>query len=271
MTIAAGFVVRDGVLLCSDTLYSSGQIREYRDKLFQWTGKRAAVAFAIAGNAANAWDAVEACQDALSATRRKALDSASIVRIVKPVIIDAYARHVDSRKKEHRDNAWFSILLAVATASDVPKLFESAPTALTAVPQFTCTGNGYDVGRHIIGLAYRPTMTIDEVSMLAILALGATKEIINGIGGQSQFLAMRRDSLSPVVPHDVNGSEPLALQYQREAIALFLTFGQQLSPENLRKRVDVFSSRAMELGARWQEDAAPWIELCAALSPKPQP
>src|ERR1035438_7824321 len=73
MTIAAGFVVRDGILLCADTLYTDGYTKEYRDKIFPWPKKGAAVCFALAGSAHVGGHAIRQCQAALSRSPRKQL------------------------------------------------------------------------------------------------------------------------------------------------------------------------------------------------------
>src|SRR5437867_13255703 len=73
VTIAAGFLGNDGLLLCADTLYTDGYTKEYREKIFSWTRKNAAVCFALAGSDAVGRMTVEHCQWALEDSKRKTL------------------------------------------------------------------------------------------------------------------------------------------------------------------------------------------------------
>jgi hypothetical protein len=61
MTLAAGFVASDRILLCADTLVSDGYTKQHRKKLFTWKGNGISVAFAVAGDATIAIMAAENC------------------------------------------------------------------------------------------------------------------------------------------------------------------------------------------------------------------
>src|SRR3954447_16882605 len=78
MTIAAGFVASDGVLLCADTLYSDGYTKEYHDKVFTWTGNRLALVLAMWGHAANGRMAVDESIEAASKIKKGASISAIV-------------------------------------------------------------------------------------------------------------------------------------------------------------------------------------------------
>src|SRR5687768_1633241 len=67
MTLVAGFVLSEGILLCADTLYSDGTTKAYKDKLFGWFGKYTNVCFAISGSDVVARMVVEECMAALFA------------------------------------------------------------------------------------------------------------------------------------------------------------------------------------------------------------
>lgn len=64
MTIAAGFRVRDGVLLCADTEYSGGS-KIHKEKIVSHHFSGGSVAFAIAGHGVNAGMCIRDCRYAL--------------------------------------------------------------------------------------------------------------------------------------------------------------------------------------------------------------
>ncbi|MBZ5672371.1 MAG: hypothetical protein LAO04_21950 [Acidobacteriia bacterium] len=266
MTIAAGFVAADGILLCADTLWTDGYTKEYRDKIFSWTGRYAAACFAVAGNSANARDVVEACRDALSATQRKRLAVQDILRLIKPIIKTSYESSVDARPYEERDDARFSLLVGVAAGKQVPQLFASTRTVLAPVDTFDCVGAGRHLARYVVQPSYRNNLTVDELAVLGILALAATKQHVDGVGGKSQFVVIGQGFVSGIVPYDVNQSEPLALEHQRRATDLLLTIADAtLDAESFRNMVRRFTNYLQDARSEWSKHGAPHRELRDAL------
>ena len=67
MTIAAGFVTRDGVLLCADTQFTGGA-KVYRHKIRAFTLNDGTIlVFALAGHLDYAVMAIEECLEAIDA------------------------------------------------------------------------------------------------------------------------------------------------------------------------------------------------------------
>jgi hypothetical protein len=152
MTIAAGFVVADGILLCADTLWSDGNTKEYRDKIFSWDGKHSAVCMAVAGNSDNARLVVDECREALGHSKKHRLTIQDVLGIIRPIIRAEYDNHVDSRLYEERMNAAFSILTAAACDGQSPRLFVSTGTSVAPVDRFECNWK-----RQAVGALQHPT------------------------------------------------------------------------------------------------------------------
>ena len=268
MTIACGFVVRDGILLCADTLYTDGFTKEYRDKLFPWARKGAAVCFALAGHDAIARMAVEDCQSALSNSKLRRLSIADVIRTIRPVIKEVQREYVDTAPYEERAVKTFSLLIGVASNSDEsPKLFATSDAAIKPVDGFQCIGAGQHLGRYIIEPMYNPTLAISEAAILAIHTLAATKQRVDGVGGRSQFVVLRGTQISPVVGHDVNYAEPLVLEYQKHVANLLLAIGNgELSTMEFRERLNKFTIYAEQIRKIWLDQAAPWRDLEKQLS-----
>lgn len=113
MTIAAGLVLGDGILLCADTLYTDSYVKEYRDKIFSWAGKYAAVGFAVAGNSDIARMVVDDCRSAMSAVTATELTTGRILRMIRPIVKRIYESYVDPRPYEERDSARFQLLVSI--------------------------------------------------------------------------------------------------------------------------------------------------------------
>lgn len=269
MTIAAGFVAGDGLLLCADTLHTDGQTKEYRDKIFTYTGKYAAVMFAGAGNSGVARMVIDDCRDALDNFEKSKLTTREILRKVRPIIKRDYEDYVDSRPPEERVAADFNLLVGIATATERPRLYATARAALSRVDTFECIGMGRPLGRYIIEPTYRSEMSVDEVAVLGIHALAAAKERIDGVGGRSQFLSIRNGILSPVVSHDVNLSEAYVLEFRQASNRLLGEISDRaLEDDDFKDRLADFSSTAEKLRALWKGGAAPWDFLLKSLNKK---
>ena len=200
MTIACGFVARDGILLCADTLYTDSFTKEYREKIFPWAGKGAAVCFAVAGDDAIARMAVEDCRLALSESPLRQMSIPNVIRIIRKEIKGIQREYVDAAPYEERAAKRFYLLIGAASNSDEsPKLFATSDAAIKPVDGFQCIGSGQHLGQYIIEPMYNPTLAISEAAILAIHTLAATKQRVDGVGGRSQFVALHGVQISPVV------------------------------------------------------------------------
>jgi hypothetical protein len=111
MTIAAGFYVHDGILLCSDSQYTSAE-KINKQKLFPATINGDSYVFALAGHEQNGKMAINECIDAIAAMQpeKRALKSVqkALRLAVKPICDD----YVMSRPPDQRDILAFEILVA---------------------------------------------------------------------------------------------------------------------------------------------------------------
>jgi 20S proteasome alpha/beta subunit len=262
MTIAAGFLARDGLLLCADTLWTDGLTKEYREKIFSWTGKYAFVSFAVAGHSDHAAAVVDECKGSLRSAPGARLSIRNVLDIIRPIVKDAFSNYIYSRPYEEWHGARFELLVGVATAHEGPSLFAIRDMVPTAISGFECIGGGRPLARQVIGPSYHNNMTVDEIAVLGILALAATKQIVDGVGGQSQFVTLRKGFVSGVVPHDVNKSEPLTLDYQRRATNLLLDVADpKLNDGDLREKIVKFGQYVQDVRKEWAAQASPFREL----------
>jgi 20S proteasome alpha/beta subunit len=252
MTIAAGFVVKDGILLCADTLYTDGQTKDYRDKIFPWIGKDSAVCFAIAGNATIARMVVDDCRDALDESGTKKLSIKQALAIVRPIVKNAYEQYVDTRPVDERSAADFWLLIAASAASGGFRLYSSVRSSVARVDTFECIGAGRQIGRYIIDPIYQNDMSIAQAAVLGIHAMAAAKERVDGVAGKSQFLSIRDGFVSTVVPQRIDSWEQYALDFRTAAERLLLSIGDDLNDQEFEESLGRFSEQARSIRAFWK-------------------
>ena len=116
---------------------------------------------------------------------------------------------------------------------------------------------------YVIEPSYWRYMTIREVSVLAIHALTAAKERVDGVGGKIHFIAIKTNgSVSPVMEHDIETSEQCVLTYRKQCAELLLDIGNvDLSDDEFDKRMASFSEEVGFVRASWKGGAALWKHL----------
>lgn len=266
MTIAAGFVASDGIVLCADTLYTDGQTKEYRDKIFSWEGLRTFVGFAVAGHATIGRMVVDDCRDALDGLRRKGLSMSSILATIRPIIKRTYEQYVDTRPLEERAASDFWLLIAISTQAEKFRLYSSVRASLSRIDTFECVGIGRQLGRYIIDPTYHQGMTVDEVALLGVHALASAKERVDGVGGRSQFVAVKDGFVSPIAPHNFDDADDYILEYRGMTARLLLDIANKdLTEDGFGLQLALFGRKVHDMRKAWNFEAEPWRMLLDSL------
>jgi 20S proteasome alpha/beta subunit len=272
MTIAAGFVSTDGVLLCADTMYTDGYTKFEGNKIFTWTGGEISACFALAGNATIAKMAVDDCVAALYALEVDKRSFSEAFGAIRSVVKYVQQEYVDKVPIEERERSRFYLLVALHTQAAGLRLYSTNDAAISPVHTYDCIGAGRQIAMYVLEPSYRKDMTINEVAILGIHALAAAKEREDGVGGRSQFLAIRSGVVSPVVAHNIDQSETWVLEYRQKCASLLFDIGNvELDDAEFNKRLDSFTDEARWLRASWKGGSAPWEHLnewLAKVAPK---
>jgi len=195
MTIAAGFVVRDGVLLCADTLYTPGGAKLPGAKIVASEIPCGKVIFAFAGNADFAQATIQKC---LGSLRRKTPEqlatNAAIAAIVEKVLDSEYRRLVYNRPDRDQGTHDFRLLLACWNSSEeMASLYTSYETSIKACEEYDCFGAGYYLGNYLIRPMFHPTMSTEEAQIIATYAVARAKEYVEGCGDRTNIVTLKHD------------------------------------------------------------------------------
>ena len=259
MTIAAGFVARDGILLCTDSLYSGG-VNIMGRKIFTHKYDFGVVSFALAGHEPFAKKAITDSDELIKENPSFCSDVAGFRRLIEQAVKNVQEQYVDTRPSDERGRHAFELLIVIATREGGAHLFSSSGMVLTQVETFECFGSGAYVGHHIIQTAYRPRMKLEEVATIAIHAKAAAKRYVEGVGGPTQFECVKHDgttdTLSRFFPYDLASFVDAEITiYQEQAAHLLLALtNSEVDDEELQRRVEAFVRSAKETRANWQRD-----------------
>lgn len=189
MTIAAGFVHRDGVLLASDTLHEGYGYRIYESKIRHFNCPAGMVAFTYAGNAKAAIATIQKCKNEMRRFSQK-----DILAEVERIHAREYTAKILSLPTQSSDwNLHYQLLVAVRPLGGAAELYETDQLNFSPVTTYQCLGAGTSLARYLIKPTFVVGMPEDGVLRLAAYALAAAKDNAEGCGGSSLFLSLRNN------------------------------------------------------------------------------
>lgn len=189
MTIAAGFVHRDGVLLCADTEHTSATLKAHAAKVRHFDAKCGRIGIAYSGDAGFAVTVIQALERKL-----QTLNVESPFQVIRKIVDREYRRLVYTHPRYgYMDGPDFNLLLAVQPVGQAVSLHATREVAVEDIRTYCCLGAGETFGRQLI----EPTFTLkpapSEALLYAIRTLALVKEHVPGCGGDSMYLDLRHD------------------------------------------------------------------------------
>lgn len=189
MTIAAGFVHRDGVLLCADTEHTSSTLKLHAAKVRHFEAKCGRIGVAYSGDATIAVTVIQGLEHKL-----KTLNVKNPLPVIRRVVDREYRRLVYTHPHfGYLHGPDFNLVLAVQPAGQAVSLHATRGVAVEDIRTYCCLGAGETFGRQLI----QPTFTLkpapSEVLLYAIRMLALVKEHVPDCGGDSMYLDLRHD------------------------------------------------------------------------------
>jgi hypothetical protein len=139
MTIAAGFVCDDGIVLGADTQYSNSNIKVSRTKL--WQSERRDCVIAAAGDEVLMKEAAET----ILAQLHEGIALDDVKEIIEHTMEALYTQHIDRSS----DPSYGLQVLVAVNAADGSALFKQSRWAVTSVEHSACIGTGDAFGNYV--------------------------------------------------------------------------------------------------------------------------
>lgn len=253
MTIAAGFLYADGVMLCADSQMTVGSSKLDGMKVGRFDASWGQVASTFAGNVDFAAAAFQQCE--------RECESADVTDLpvvgLAEVLEDFYRRHVFEHPQFESGEYDYSLLLAIRLNGEShAKLYRAEQTIFREIKSFDCIGSGEDYGREIVSLLHDPNLTRSRAVALAAYMLGHVKKHAQYCGGKSVILALQHTGqLDPLETTEVtelaNHMENVAAWFvwQAQQFILGHTFGDEAAFE---RRLEILGTRAKHARYLWE-------------------
>lgn len=192
MTIAVGLRLRDGVVLCADTLLSANYRTQGRKV---WFGKAGVVELAVSG----AGDYVLVKRAASEMLRRlKKGMSVETVRqeVVRHVLKNMYEGDIDQAPEWRQQQGYcLQVLIGIKCHGDV-QLYESSRASIAPVENVACVGSGAPIANYIASVFHSPAFSVDWGQILAAYLIQQAKTYGEDCGGDTNIVVMKQDESS---------------------------------------------------------------------------
>jgi len=190
VTIAAGFVYDNGVMLCADTEITGWGMKLQSGKIKSFRVDGGTISMAYAGNASFAISTIQKCQ-------RKLLNikAADTLQELERILDKEYRRNVLSHPGHASDpNLAYQLLIAFhPEGADQTDLYMTDQTSIHQVSGHTCIGIGEALAHYLILPNYTPGMAEKSVMSIATIALAAVKSYVPNCGGASYYVSVTND------------------------------------------------------------------------------
>jgi 20S proteasome alpha/beta subunit len=255
MTMAAGVRFDGGIMLCAESLYSGGDIKYSRTKIFTTRYEGGCTIFATAGHEGYAKLAVQEAQERIEAVKgRRTIKT--IRSIVSTVVSSVYANHIDKRLPHELYESEIYLLIAVWSEGEGLSLFATRKTAVIRIDTYDCIGSGGSLGHYVISPSYDSKLNERRVLMLAVQALVAAKDHDPYCGGESEIIILREDgTVSPPritqTPHSLQFAETIIREFNGDSRRLLMALTDPATMDEARPEVEYFSAKMKYTREQW--------------------
>jgi 20S proteasome alpha/beta subunit len=202
MTIAAGFVCRDGLVLFADTEEQEGYTKTSVEKIRTTEDDGRSFVIANAGNGYLADSLVDRLFDALASTKKEK----DVLPAIRTTLIDFHRNEValypcdDSGKR-------VGLVMGLQLSGD-PMLLHSDATALRRVREFAVIGYGAEL-KYLAQQLYRRNMPLKHGVLIAMHLARMAREYVQGCGGESRVATLSNHKTEILHKFDVWADEQL--------------------------------------------------------------
>ena len=251
MTIAAGFVYRDGVLLCSDSQLTTYTSKTDARKLGYSSGPWGVSCVAIAGNGDFATTAAQRMRDELD----KLAGPDGVMSTAERVLDRYYRKLVLSNPRHSTLPLDYSLLLTFRLPGQAAKLYVTQDTAIREITTYRCEGIGESLGHYLIRYLWRPDMSEEEIVSLAAYVIASAKNNVKDCGGKTFVGCLRSvdGSLADYSNEEhVRHIENIYGWYEQEA-RRFMISHCTVSDDEFKKQLATLTKSSLRIRRLWKE------------------
>jgi 20S proteasome alpha/beta subunit len=258
MTIAAGFRVEDGVLLCADTMYT-GAMKIHQQKIFPVSFRDGGgehpehFVFALAGNEAYAKTAIDKCTEALTDLGPEKRTLRNVKKELRSVMKLIYDTYIYSRPESERLSLEFQFMIgAWLPRGGGAQLFSTEGPMVNLQHDYDCIGTGAYLGHYLIRPVFSQMLKMPAVMTLASQMLAAAKEYDTNCGGLSTCAIIKDGEVNPSYGYQFHTAETFITHYDGLSRQLLLYIADpEIDDVVFQRQLEVFTDSVKRIRENW--------------------
>jgi 20S proteasome alpha/beta subunit len=267
MTIAAGFNLKDFVVMFSDTEYTKGNTVYDGPKLFPKHDypTRVATCFAIAGSVPNARQAIRKIEEEIGNIKASRVSQNAVIDAVETTLQPIYDRLRKRQDYWSEGGPQFYLLMSI-TAAGTTKLYANYEDVVNEVQEREFVGTGEDFARYITTPIFESDMSLPDAIGLANYALTITKQNVASCGKRSQIVVISKEHGLPVVlPEDhireLEKTQMFLQEHVQKMIFWAMVPGEDKEKDTFKARADLLLEAVEQIRKRKERTRDAYLKL----------
>jgi 20S proteasome alpha/beta subunit len=252
MTIAAGVICSDGIILCADSEQSLGEHKFQHDKIFTFEDCLIVTGAGATGFIRMAFDKL--CDEYKGARPVNASDARDIV---EKVVRNLYAEHI-FKFYQPSDPQRPVIEMVVATRCGEGKLalVKTSETAAYLSDSYEVPGIGQPMFEYWASYLYRPNLTMNVMSYLVFFMLREAKKNQQGCGGFSLVKKLCVDPKQTPMVHRVYDENRILADFPESVTRILSVCMDPSVPDQwIEEKLREFSQQVLAIRASEKHNA----------------
>ncbi len=228
MTIAAGFLCPDGIVVCADSEVSTDSEKYEESKIFTLSASDGpTVIFAGSG-----WfDYVKMTVDKIMGRAAFMTHAHEIEEIVEQTVLEVHRKHIRYYPAEPKP--FFNLLVGIRDESGLRLLLSSA-TSVRRVTEYACIGIGETLANYLSRGLTPQRESSEDAALLAVQILDQVKSNVPGCGGRFSevVIVTKAGQILRIPPSSLLDIEYRARDFVRLLKPLLMSFSNPTLPES---------------------------------------
>jgi len=267
MTIAAGFNLKEFVVMFSDTEYTKGNTVYDGPKIFPKDDYpvRIATCFAIAGSVPNARQAIRKIEEEIAKIEASRVSQNAVIDAVETALQPIYDRLRQRQDYWANEGPQFNLLMSIS-AGGTTQLYANYEDVVNEVHEKEFVGAGEDFARYITAPIFTQDMSIVDAIGLANYALTITKQNVASCGKRSQIVVISKEYGLPVVlPEDhireLEKTQMFLQKHVQEMIFWAMVPGEEEEKDTFKARAQVLLEAVEQIRKRKELTRDAYLKL----------
>jgi 20S proteasome alpha/beta subunit len=191
VTLIAGMLCLDGILLASDREESGGERKDSVPKIAEWYDSRCSLAIAGAGHG-------PLCDVAIESIARAAKKAGESLFGDHEMVISEALRDLHNKyiwQTNSQEDRRIALIVAIhSREKDDFRLYLTSEEILQPKHTYACSGIGEILGGYFLERLYDPALHLEEAETLMAFIAKEAKDSVGQVGRETEFVTLRKIS-----------------------------------------------------------------------------